>query len=43
MEESFKKAAADIEKTWGDLDTAGRSLSDSAKELASNTRKLMPS
>ena len=34
MEESFKKAAADIEKTWGDLDTAGRSLSDSAKELA---------
>ena len=34
MEESFKKAAADIEKTWGDLDTAGRSLSESAKELA---------
>lgn len=34
MEESFKKAAADIEKTWGDLDTAGRSLSENAKELA---------
>ena len=34
MEESFKKAAADIEKTWGDLDSAGRSLSESAKELA---------
>lgn len=34
MEESFKKAATDIEKTWGDLDTAARSLYDSAKELA---------
>lgn len=34
MEESFQKAAEDIEKTWGQLDHAGRSLSESAKELA---------
>ncbi|MBR4592749.1 MAG: hypothetical protein IKO35_06030 [Elusimicrobiaceae bacterium] len=34
MEESFKKAAADIEKTWGQLDTVEKSLSTNAKELS---------
>jgi len=34
MEESFKKAAADIDHTWGQLDAVERNLSSSAKELA---------
>ena len=34
MEESFKKAAADIEKTWGQLDTVGAALQKNAKSLA---------
>ena len=34
MEESFKKAAQDIEKTWGQLDVIERTLSSNAANLA---------
>jgi len=34
MEESFKKAAQDIDQTWGKLDVIERTLSANAKELA---------